>query len=841
MIGIVIVSHSAALAQGVQEVVEQMVQGRVAVAAAGGTDNADAPIGTDPIKVLDAIEAVYSDDGVLVLMDLGSAIMSAEAAVELLAPEQQAHLYLCEAPLVEGAIAAAMAALTGGSMAQVFAEARGALVAKAEQLAPLLRVAPTAAAAPLPELATSSAPPDSLMASVVVPNRLGLHARPAARLVSLAGQFDARVTLTCHGRTVPATSMNQVATLGARYEDVLFFQASGAQAAAALDAIVALAADNFGDPFDDVAPIEAEAAAFPAGDGSERAGVAASGGVAIGPVALYRLTPPDVTEYLVADSAGEQQRLYAAIAVVIDGLRSLRAEVAQRVGPSEASIFDAHLLMLEDADLQQAASQIIALRQANAEAAWQQAIQAVAARYRALEDAYLARRADDVLDVGQRVLRQLTGDTGELSTLALAEPAIVVAHDLKPSDVVRLPAGLVLGIVTERGGANGHSAILARALSIPAVTGVGPVLAQLENGQVIALDGDAGCVWLAPDAALVDTLRQRQAANQAEQAAARQLAQRPAVTRDGRRIRVGANINGPADVKPALAHGAEGVGVFRTEYLFMDRTAPPSEEEQYAAYLEAALQLGDLPLIVRTLDAGGDKPLSYLPVGHEPNPFLGQRGLRYCLEHPGIFKPQLRAILRAAARHSIKLMLPMVSALDELLLANALLEECCAELQEEGQPFDDDLQVGIMIEVPSAVLAAEQLARFVDFFSIGTNDLAQYVMAADRGNAQVAGLVNALQPAVIHAIRQTVEAGHRTGIWVGLCGELAGDPRVTALLVGLGVDELSMNAPAIPHVKANIRALDGTHAAEVAQHVLGLLTVKEIEDYLDDMQHRGEE
>ncbi len=290
-----------------------------------------------------------------------------------------------------------------------------------------------------------------------------------------------------------------------------------------------------------------------------------------------------------------------------------------------------------------------------------------------------------------------------------------------------------------------------------------------------------------------------------------------------------------------MALGAEGVGVFRTEYLFMDRTAPPSEEEQFTAYVEAARRLGGLPLIVRTLDAGGDKPLAYLPVGHEPNPFLGQRGLRYCLEHPGIFKPQLRAILRAAAQYPIQLMYPMVSALDELLLANALVDECCAELQAEGLPFDDDLETGIMVEVPAAVLAAEHLARFVDFLSVGTNDLTQYVMAADRGNAAVAGLVNPLQPAVIHAIHQVVQAGHGAGIWVGLCGELGGDPIATPLLAGLGLDELSMNATSIPRVKARIRSLDAATAAEIATTVLGMLTAQEIEDYLREFAGQGEE
>lgn len=838
MIGIVLVSHSAMLAVGVRELMVQMVQDRVAIAAAGGTTVPEAPIGTDPIAVLEAIEAVYSTDGVLVLMDLGSAMMSAEAALDMLAPEQQAHIYLCEAPLVEGAVAAAVQAAAGGPIEAVFAEARSALAAKSAHLAPLLRLPlPTVVAPELP-LDDAEALTDGEVATLTlaVPNRLGLHARPAARLVTLSGQYDAQITLTCQGHTVSATSMNQVATLGARQGDILTIRATGTDAVAALAAIEALIVDNFGDPLEAMAASDREALAPLPPDGDARAGVAASTGIAIGPVAIFRQSMPEIVEQTVLDTAGEHRRLKEAVAAVAANLQQLRIAMAQRVGAGEAGIFDAHLLMLQDADLQQAAIQEIDQRYVNAEAAWQTVIQAVAARYRALEDSYLARRADDLLDVGQRVLRQLMGIDAEGGQVTLAEPSIVVAHDLKPSDVARLPANLVIGIVTEAGGANGHSAILARAMAIPAVTGVGAVVGQLVDGQILALDGDAGRIWLAPESDVVDELMRRQAAWREAQSTARQIARQPAQLRDGRRIEVAANINVPSDVATALTYGAEGVGLFRTEYLFMDRPAPPTEAEQLAAYLEVTRNLDGRPLIVRTLDVGGDKPLAYLPVGHEPNPFLGQRGLRFCLEHPGIFKPQLRAILRAAAEYPVKLMFPMVSTLDELVLADALVAEACAELQDEALPFDDDIQTGIMIEVPSAVLAADQLARFVDFFSIGTNDLAQYVMAADRGNPSVARLISPFQPAVVRAIRQVALAGHAAGIWVGLCGELASDPRATPLLIGLGIDELSMNAPAIPAVKACVRELDAIQAAKIAEMSLLMNTVDEIESYLATLE-----
>ena len=431
----------------------------------------------------------------------------------------------------------------------------------------------------------------------------------------------------------------------------------------------------------------------------------------------------------------------------------------------------------------------------------------------------------------------LDADAG---SMVLNEPAIIVAHDLKPSDVARLPTELVLGLITEAGGANGHSAILARALAIPAVAGAGPFLGRVESGQTLALDGAAGRLWLDPAPELLAELHARQVAQQAEQAAARLKARQPAILRNGRRIEIGANINLPADVPRRWRSGLKASAFFalstcswiaRRRRVKMSRLQPTWRQRAGWAACRS--------LSARWMRGATNRWRICLSAT-KPNPFLGQRGLRYCLEHPGIFKPQLRAILRAAAAFPIKLMYPMVSALDELLLADALVDECCAELQAEGLPFDDDLDTGIMVEVPAAVLAAEHLARFVDFMSIGTNDLAQYVMAADRGNAAVAGLVNPLQPAVIHAIHQVVVAGHTAGIWVGLCGELGGDPVAAPLLAGLGLDELSMNATAIPRVKACIRELDAATAAEIAATVLGMLTVQEISEYLQEFAAKRE-
>lgn len=843
MIGLVIVSHSARLAEGVRDLVEQMVQGAAPIALAGGTDIPDAPIGTDPAKVAAAVESLLDRadvSDVLILMDLGSAIMSAEAAIDFLPEVARDHVFLCEAPLVEGALAAAVRAKIGGTLADVYGDARGALEAKAGQLVAWQHILPGLEESE-DELAGEGVDATAVELTIVVPNRLGLHARPAARLVNLVAQFDAHVTLTHNGRTVPASSLNQVVTLGVRQKEVVVVRARGNDAAAAVEAIEALALDNFGDRIEVTEPTEIIAAAATTSDERALIGVAASGGVAIGPAFRLKNLAIEVAERTVSDTAVERRRLTDAVAAVVEQLRLLRSELAQRAGPAEASIFDAQILMISDADLVETALQAVEMRHIDAASAWNLALQAVVGRYRALDAPYLARRAEDVLDAGQRVLRYLAGAPIDATVFSPPAPAILVAGQLKPSDVARLPLDRVLGIITAEGGATGHSAILARSLGIPAVVGLGAVLATIVDDQMVALDGGAGHVWLTPDETLIEQLHARHERWQAHHDAAQRGAQAPAVLRGGGQIDIGANINLPGDVDTALANGAEEVGLFRTEFLYLDREAPPSEEEQLAAYLDAARRLRGRPLAIRTLDIGGDKPLPYIRQPHEANPFLGRRGLRYCLDHPGLFRPQLRAILRAAAEHPVRIMFPMVSTWDELVMIDALIDEICAELQEDELAFDEDIQRGIMIETPAAVMLADHFARLVDFFSIGTNDLTQYVMAADRGNAAVAAIASGFQPAVLRAIRDVVVAGHANGIRVGLCGELAGDPRATALLVGLGLDELSMNAASIPAVKERIRQLSMAEAQEIATASLEMSSAAEIEIYLDEIEPKSDD
>ncbi len=833
MVGLVIVSHSAQLAEGVRELAHQMTQGRVPLAVAGGIDDPENPIGTDAMKVMEAIDAVYSDDGVVILMDLGSALLSAETALDFLPDEQRAHVFLSKAPLVEGAMAAAVQAMVGAPVDQVLAEAESALAVKREQLG-----AEPELVAPAPAMPATGN--DAQSVTLLVRNRLGLHARPAARFVTTAGRYAADVRVVKGSKSANAKSINQVAILGVRQGDAIVVSATGPDAAAALEALQKLADDNFGDRDEPAVanPLPAVSVATPPvptrRDGA-RQGIAASPGVAVGPAALYRPRLPEVVARHVDAPADEWRRLQEAVDTARTEIDALHRRAMSQVGVNEADIFEAHLLFLEDPTTLEATRELIFGESLNAEAAWQRQTLALAEAYTGMEDEYMQARAADIEDVGQRVLRRLMGV--EPPSLDFPEPSILIAADLTPSDTARLDPQRVLAICTELGGATAHSAILARALGIPAVVGLGHDVWQVTEGQRIAVDGDSGVLWAEADEAQLAAFAARRDAWHEAQRQAKVSGQAAAVTRDGFRVEIAANIGSPNDVSPALEYGAEGVGLFRTEFLFMDRPQAPSEDEQFDAYRRAALLMGERPLIIRTLDVGGDKPLPYLDLGEEANPFLGWRAIRFCLQRPDIFLPQLRAILRASAAGgqslNVKIMFPMVGTVTELRGAKMMLDEARRQLRAENIPFNEKMEVGIMIEVPAAVAVADQLAREADFFSIGTNDLTQYVMAADRGNARVSGLASAFQPAVLRNVRDAAEAAHAAGIWIGMCGELAGNPMAAPVLLGLGLDELSMSAPSVPAVKEAVRGLTMADARRIAGEVLACESIEAVLDKLN--------
>jgi phosphotransferase system enzyme I (PtsI) len=487
---------------------------------------------------------------------------------------------------------------------------------------------------------------------------------------------------------------------------------------------------------------------------------------------------------------------------------------------SEADIFDAHLLMLEDRVLIEEVIKIIREQKTNADFAFHSASDRYIAVLEAVEDEYLRERAADLRDLATRVLDNLLNVKQQLDLRHLTEPCLLVGHDLSPSTTAQLDRNFVLGFATEVGGKTSHTAILARSLDIPAVVGAQNISEELETGDYALLDGYNGTVIVNPTDQTLFEYGQLAKIKASLSEKLREIQGQPAVTLDGRVIHLSANIEDQYDVESVLKHGAEGVGLFRTEFLFINREKLPTEEEQYQVYRQVAAALKPQPVIIRTLDLGGDKFSSQLQLAEEMNPFLGWRAIRFCLAQPEVFRAQLRAILRASAEGNVKMMYPMISGMDELNQANAHVEKCKAELSAEKQPFDEKIEIGAMIEIPSAALVADALAKRVNFFSIGSNDLIQYTLAADRTNEKVSHLYEPTHPSILRLIKMTVDAAHACGIWAGVCGEIAGDPVLAPLLVGLGVDELSAAPSAIDAVKYIIRRVKNSEARALADFAL---------------------
>ncbi|MBI2163565.1 MAG: phosphoenolpyruvate--protein phosphotransferase [candidate division NC10 bacterium] len=563
-------------------------------------------------------------------------------------------------------------------------------------------------------------------------------------------------------------------------------------------------------------------------------GIGVSPGVAVGKALVVEVRRPRIKREPVdpARLPLEISRLRQALEASRRQLLEIQERIAKEVGPQYARIFDAHLLILEDRWLVEEASAAIQAQGVNAEYALQEVLEPVRQAFSRVEDGYLRERRTDVDDVGDRVLRNLLGQRGSVHVEGMRGEAIVFAHDLSPSDTAQLHRDAVLGLVTETGGRTSHSAIMARSLEIPAVVGVEEICAHVVNHETVILDGTEGLVILAPDR---ETLARFHARKQQLEYVGRALHEQgalPAETQDGYRVRVTANIEFPEELPAVQAHGAEGVGLYRTEFLYLNRPDLPGEEEHFAVYRAVAAEMHPRPTVIRTLDFGGDKLASAIQLAAEENPSLGLRAIRLCLHRPDIFRTQLRAILRASAFGSLRIMYPMISGVAELRAANAILEDVMAELRRQGVAFDPEIQVGAMIETPSAAVTADLLAREVDFFSVGTNDLIQYALAIDRINEQVAYLYEPLHPAVLRMLRGVVSAAHNEGIWISMCGEMASDPLHGLVLVGLGFDELSMTPGAIPLMKRIIRSVTYGQAADVAQRLFGCATAQEVEGLL---------
>lgn len=669
----------------------------------------------------------------------------------------------------------------------------------------------------------SATPSDSVVSDLgqavdlVITNAHGLHARPAAVFVDRAKSFQAEIRVRRGDQSANGKSLMALLQLGVKQNDTIHVSARGGDAGEALAVLQAEVADGLAEAAAD--PITSVSQSILTLASEAIAGVPASPGIALAPLYHYqrkRLVFSDTA----TDIQAEAEKLTRAIATAQGDLNQLYQTVSVRAGRSKAAIFQAHREFLDDPDLRSA---VIDHLKPNRSAAWawQQVIESRASALAAMADPILSGRAVDVRDVGQRVLMQLA-DRVE-STAALPDyPVILIADDLTPSDTAGFTPDQIRGFCTVKGGATSHTAIIARSLNIPAVVGAGVALQQLTQGQTAVLDGDRGCLYPTPTEADLAATRQAIGERQALQDVEQRDRFQPAITRDGHRIEVVANIGSTAEAAQAIAAGGEGVGLLRTEFLFLQRTTPPTEAEQFAALQEMVRALDGLPLIVRTLDIGGDKDVPYLHLLPEANPFLGVRGVRLCLQRPDLFEPHLRAILRAAQQGYLRVMFPMIATLDDIRGAKAALESVRISLDVPP------IEIGMMVEVPSAVLMAEAFAPEVDFFSVGTNDLTQYLLAMDRGHPTLAKQADGLHPVVLRAIAQTVQAAKTADKWVGVCGGIAADPLGAILLAGLGVNELSVSLPRIPTVKAQLRRQTFKQMQRLAQKALQCHTAEEV-------------
>jgi len=865
-VGLVIVAHSAKLAAGVVELAGQMTQGKTPIAAAGGA--IDDVLGTSADKILTAIESVDGPDGVLVLLDLGSAILSAEMALEMLSDEQRERIRLSYAPLVEGAVAAALEASLGRTLAQVQQVAeKTANVDQLQMLKPLTQVENVPVETAAPPAGKSPEETSALEVQLTLTNPTGLHARPASLFVQTAARYQANIRAAGRGKEADASSIFGVLSLGMRKGDTITIRASGKDAEAAIGALSELVNADFYETAPEgalpapAAPQEAAVAPpperVPQIPGEPWRGITTSAGVAVGTAFLYTsgaITLGTVEQHSISSDqvASEQERLHEALASAAEELHSLAISLESSVGQAQAAIFDAQALMLRDPALLASTLHMIEAENIGAAGALAEAGERYASALETVDDPLIAGRAVDMRDAIGRAVEKL-GDrlAPKLDLSSLNQPVILIAADLTPSDTAQLRPEFVLGICTVHGGPTAHAAILARALGIPAIAGLNEAALQvIHSGDQLGLDADNGLLYHHPTPEMRAQLVKRLAEEQQQRAALKSAAQQeqaPIVFK-GRHIHLLANVGSEAEAEAARQWNAQGIGLLRTEFLFARAPTLPGEEEQRQMYAKVFRAFnGDTaqqrkPVVVRTLDAGADKPMpaldSILGQAVEANPALGFRGIRIHLAHRALLEQQLSAFLLAAADTGTQLhiMFPMITTVEELQEARSIFDRVYGGLSKRQVALPSHVPIGIMVEVPSAVIMAAELAELADFFSIGANDLLQYSLACDRTNVSVSGLYNPMQPALLRLVHEVAAAGRNAGKPVAVCGEIGSDPRLAPILVGLGVDELSMTPTALPVVRAALVRRSSQELSEMAEKVLTLKTVSEVEHLIAGFQ-----
>ena len=565
-------------------------------------------------------------------------------------------------------------------------------------------------------------------------------------------------------------------------------------------------------------------------------GIAASNGIAI--AKAFRLENPEliVEKTAISDTDAELTRFESAINQSKSELEIIKEHTAKQMNDEEAAIFSAHLLVLSDPELLGPITEKIKSEHVNAEFALQETSNVFIGLFESMDNDYMKERAADIRDVTKRVLGHLLGVSIQSPSM-ITDEVIIIAEDLTPSDTVQLNPKFVKGFITDIGGRTSHSAILARTLEIPAVVGAQTVMSSIQNDMIVIVDGLDGDIIVNPDAETIARYEEKKASYDVQKAHWARLKNEATVTSDGQHVELGANIGTPKDVVSVLEHGGEAIGLYRTEFLYMGRNQFPTEEEQVEAYASVLKQMDGKPTVVRTLDIGGDKELSYLQLPKELNPFLGLRAIRLCLEMEDMFRTQLRALLRASIHGNLKIMFPMIATIEEFRQAKTLFLEEKAKLEEENIEVSNTIEVGIMVEIPSTAVMADVFAKEVDFFSIGTNDLIQYTMAADRMNERVSYLYQPFNPAILRLVKNVIDASHKEGKWTGMCGEMAGDEIAIPILLGLGLDEFSMSASSILKARSQIRKLSKAEMESHIDAILSLSTSDEVESYVKALQN----